>query len=86
MIVEWVVSLVLGIVQGLLSLLPTWEVDTSAFDEMGTDLASLVLKVDAYVPVVTLLACFAIRMGVWVFMSFWRALVFVYDLIPFKAT
>lgn len=73
------------LVGGLLGMVPAFalpESVTSAGASVGGTLGS----VNGIFPVVTLGACLAAVLALWVFVNAWGLIVMVYDRIPFKAT
>ena len=83
MIVKGFLDLVLAAVSGLLSLLPTWNLDDSAVTSFSGTLGDWMGRANGYVPEHLLWSCVgllaAVRLALWA----WRGLVFVYSMIPF---
>lgn len=87
MIITALVSLVTAIVQAVLSLIPQWSVDpASTVGEYSNTFATVAGSLDGYVPERLGLICLGVLVALRLFMFAWKGVLFVYGLIPFKAT
>lgn len=86
MITEQVMGLLTGILNGLLSLMPGWSVDLTAVSGSGASIGSNAYRINEWFPVDILAVCLVLIFTVDIGVAAWRLLVFVYELIPFKAT
>jgi hypothetical protein len=86
MITGFLISLVLGVVTGLFSLLPAWSADTGVVSGQANGAGTFLGAFDDYLPERTIVACLALLLVIKLAMFVWRLLVFVYGLIPGKAT
>lgn len=84
MITALIIDLVAGLVQGILGLVPEWNIDTSAITGFGTDVGALLARANGYLPVTLLLACLGILLAVRLALLAWRTAVFVYSMVPFN--
>lgn len=83
MIVDKFVAILFGIINGVLSLFPAWQLP---FDmpALAADMATGVSRLNAFFPVSTLGACIGAVIGLKLVMFVWDIAVWVYDKIPFK--
>lgn len=79
-----IVTLMLTVLTGVLGLLPTYS--PPAFDGLGTTLGEGLAAANALFPVTTVGVCLGIVFGVRVFLLAWDAIIWLYRLIPLKAT
>lgn len=85
MVTDAVVSILVGFLTGVLSLLPAYSLP-AAVAGFGPELGS---KIDAWngvLPVVTIGQVLAATVGLRLFILAWAVVVWLYDKIPFKAT
>lgn len=85
MIVDLFVAILLGLLGGFISLFPEWTLPP-AISSFGTSIGSSLSTINGIFPVVTLGVCLGVILLSWLFILGFQALVFVYRLIPFKAT
>jgi hypothetical protein len=85
MVTDAVVSVLMGFLTGVLSLLPSWELPAS-FAAFGPELGAKIDAFNGVLPVVTLGQCLAAMVGFRLFVLAWGLVVWLYDKIPFKAT
>lgn len=86
MIVEALWGMVTGLVAGLFSLIPSWNVDTSAVSTALGAIGSMGSLGDGYFPVTLMCICLGIVLGTKIVLDVWNLVVFLYELIPFKMT
>lgn len=79
-----IVTLLLTVLTSALGLLPTY--DPPDFGDLGTSLGSALAAANALFPITTLGACLAVIVGFRLFLLVWDAIVWLYRLIPLKAT
>lgn len=79
-----IVTLMLTVLTGALGLLPTY--DPPDFGSLGTALGSGLASANALFPVTTLGVCLAVVLGFRLFLLVWDAIIWLYRLIPLKAT
>lgn len=85
MISDAVIGLVVGLLRGLLALIPGWEPPPDAGD-FGVQAGGVVGMLSGYFPITALVVAIGLIYGFRIVMTVWTALVFVYDRLPFKAT
>lgn len=86
MITDFLVSFVLGLLTGLLSLIPDWSPDLSGLHVAFSEVAAAVQMLNGYFPVDVLGVCVGLLFTVKLAIAAWHGLIFVYDKFPFKAT
>lgn len=84
MIVTALIRMVLGIVDGLLSLLPDWNIDSSPVTSFTYGTSHIVGSANGYVPERLTMVCLALLLGLRLFMFAWAGIVMAYRLIPFN--
>jgi hypothetical protein len=84
LIIDAIVIALKTVLNGFLALIPEYELP--AMGDFGSTLGASVGAINGYFPVVTLGVCLLTILGVRVFIGLFNVLVFVYGLIPFKAT
>lgn len=83
MITDFIVSMLLGVVRGVFSIIPAWSVDTSTIDsakQAGLGAGSL----DGWFPETFLFACLTVVLAVRLWFLVWNGVQWVYHLIPFN--
>ncbi|MCW2787148.1 MAG: hypothetical protein JWP74_3665 [Marmoricola sp.] len=85
MITSIIISIGLTVVGGLLGLFPAYTLPSS-MTSLGSDVGSAVGAANGIFPIVTLGVCLVAVAGVWLFMAAFDLAVWVYELIPMKAT
>jgi len=85
MIIDWIMQILLTIVGGLIGLFPAYSLPGS-MTGFGSTLGSTFATLNGVFPVQTLGVCLAAVMGLWLFLTAWDAIIFVYRLIPGKFT
>lgn len=85
MVTEWLWEFVSTFLTGLLALFPTWSLP-AGIDVSATSMGLIVGRISGYFPIVTLALCCLAVLGYHVFSTALRVVIFVYNLIPFKAT
>lgn len=85
MVTQLLFTLFLGLLSGLISLFPAWSLPGS-MSGWGAQVGGALSSVAGIFPVVTLGLCLAAVLASWLFIIGFQALVFVYKLIPLKAT
>lgn len=84
MLIDLLVGIVQGILNGVLALIPSYSLpELTGF---GGQLGSGVATMNGYFPMVTLGACLLVIIGARVAIAAFDLAVFLYGLIPFKAT
>lgn len=84
MIIDAIVGILMMILEGFLALLPTF--DFSGISDFGVPLGDSLAAAGKVFPVAVLGGCMLAVIAVWVFIHAWRLVVYIYSLIPFKAT
>lgn len=84
MITAAIIELVAGLVQGVLGLVPEWNIDMSAISGFTTSIGSLIGRANGYVPATLLFACIGLLLAMKLAFLIWRGILFVYTLIPFN--
>jgi len=89
-IIDWAMAAVSGVLGGLLSLVPTWTggnvLDPAQYAAAGVKIGSAVGLVNHYFPVAILGACLVLVLAVKTFGSVWDVIVWLYRMLPFKAS
>lgn len=80
-----IVKATLGLVRGLLGLFPAYALPSS-MDNLGSSIGNSVSGANSVFPVVTLGVCLGVVVGLRLFLALVDLAVWVYGLIPFKAT
>lgn len=80
MIFDAVLSFLVNVLEGVLSLIPTFEVDLDGF---GSSIGGGVAAANSLFPVVTLGLCIAAAVGLRLFLVFVAFLGWVWDKVPF---
>lgn len=78
MVTEAIVSALIGILQGLVSPLPTMTVDASTINTQATSAGALASAMNGYAPVQTLGVALALVFGVKVALLGWQVVVWIY--------
>lgn len=86
MVTDALLTFALSLVRAIAGLLPEWQPDAEPFTTTSTSLGSMAAVGNGYFPVTLLGICLAVVIGLKVALLAWRAVVFVYELIPFKAS
>lgn len=86
MLVEALVALMATSFNAVMSLVPSWEPDTAAFNQTATSVGAMASSGNGYFPVRVLGICIALVLGLKIALMAWRAIVFIYSMLPFKAT
>lgn len=86
MIVLGLIVLLAQALRAVVGLVPDWAPPTAAFEGTATNVGAMAAAGNAYFPVVTLGVCLVLVLGLKVALLVWRAVVFVYEVFPFKAT
>lgn len=84
MIVDFIVTLVFGFLTGLLALIPTFTLPS--LSGFGTSVGGTIGAASGYFPVGTLGFCMAAVLLCRLWLLGWTFAVWLYRLIPFKAT
>lgn len=84
MIIDAIVGILMAILQGFLALLPSW--DFEGISDFGPALGDSLAAASTVFPVATLGLCLAATLAVWLFINGWQLIVYIWRLIPFKAT
>lgn len=86
MITDAILTFLINLVRQMFSLLPEWTVDLSAFENFSFQMSGALAWANGYFPVTTLgivlTALIAFKVGSLV----WRGAIFVWSMIPGKAT
>lgn len=85
MIVDAIVGVLMAILNGVLGLMPAYQLPAS-FGSFGTTIGDKLAGVNGVFPVVTLGQALAAMVSWWVFKAVWILVVWIYDKFPFKAT
>lgn len=84
MIVSLLWGLAATILDGVFGLAPTFTLDK--LGGVGDSIGSAVATVNGIFPIVWLGGCIAAAVATWAFVALWELAVYVYKLVPFKAT
>ena len=84
MILDFIVGVLFTFVEGVLGLLPTYT--PPDFASLGGSLGQALASANQLFPIATVGACIGLIVALQLFVFAWHAVVFVYELIPFKAT
>lgn len=85
MILDLIVKVLLSVFSGFISLFPAWQLPDS-MTGFASSLGASVSTINGIFPVVTLGVCLAALVSTWLFVGAFQAVVFVYRLVPFKAS
>ena len=86
MIVDAIITILVGLLGGILAVLPAWSMPTLLTSTWPGDIASAVGWANGFFPVYDLGLSLAILLGIRVLMSAWKIAVWLYDRFPFKFT
>lgn len=87
MIVDTVAGVVLGLLRGLVELIPVWSPPAEITSPTWLDeLGDAVSFANAYVPVGDILLAIGVLLAIRAILMLWHVIVWVYDRIPFKAS
>jgi hypothetical protein len=90
MITDALITIVVGILNGIFSLVPNFAgsdpLAVSGITGIGTKLGSAVGLVNNYFPVSVLAVCLGITFAIKTFGSVWAVMTWLYDRLPFKFT
>ncbi len=78
MVIEALIDTIVGIVRGLLSLVPMWAPDADALDTGGMTVGSFASAMNGYFPVTVLGVCLGLVFGFKAVLWVWRIAVFIY--------
>lgn len=84
MIIDKLVQFLTAFLNGVMNLLPTWELP--ALLSSGNSLGSVMGGINAVFPITTLAACVGILVALQLWIFAYGAVIYVYRLIPFKAS
>lgn len=82
MIFDRIMQALLGFVEGILALVPSYELPSSVL-ELGDSIGQAVASVNGVFPVVTLGACIGVLLVALLFKAGWQLIAYVYEKIPF---
>lgn len=85
MIFDAIVGVLLSLVTGLLGLVPAFQLPNSMMS-FGANVGTRAAALDDILPITAIGVCFVILIGVRLFIGAFQLIVFVWELIPFKAT
>lgn len=85
MILDRIISAIVGLVSGVLGLFPSWSFGLD-LESTGSTLGQALGVADNYFPVGIVLTCLGVVLGLKVALLVFNAVVFVYRLIPGKFT
>jgi len=77
-VTEALISMMVGVVNGFLSLVPAWAPNTSALTNSGTNIGAWAMAWNGYFPVAVLAACLLLVLAVKLALLGFRTLVWVY--------
>lgn len=83
MITEFLISMLAGIVDGVLSIVPAWSIDTTAVTNVGSVGATLG-GMNGWFPETFVLVCLGVLLLVRLWFLAWNAIQWLYHLIPFN--
>ena len=84
MLLDAIVKLLVGFVNGVFALFPAWEMPAWLTNNAGV--GGFIGSLNGVFPVATLGLCGAAVLGFYLLTFVWDVVVFVYDKFPFKAT
>lgn len=85
MLIDGLAMLFIGILNGVLGLVPSFSLP-GGFGDAGAGIGSALGAVNQWVPVSTIMLCIAAVLACRVFLVVWSLVVFIYDRVPLKAT
>lgn len=85
MIIEWLVRFVLGVIKGLIALIPEFELPEIPPEGFG-ELTRWLNAVNAIFPIDTLFTILGIALALWMGVFVWKFVLWLWDRLPFKAT
>jgi hypothetical protein len=86
-VTDFLLKLGLGLVSGILSFFPNLSLDPSGkFPQYGSSIGQFIGELNGYVPEYLGLFCFGLLYTLRISKTALRAVIFVYKLLPFKAT
>lgn len=85
MIVDFLMKGVIGLLTGVLDLVPSYSLPDSVTGA-GATIGGGIGQIDGIIPVVTIGLCLAVILAFRLFLFAWSIIVFVYDRFPLKAT
>ncbi|QIK83530.1 hypothetical protein [Sanguibacter sp. HDW7] len=86
MILDALIALMASSFTLVLDLIPSWTPPTEAFSQSSASVGSMASAGNGYFPVRVLGICLALVLGLKVALLAWRGVVFVYSVLPLKAT
>lgn len=87
MITTFLLRLAAGLVAGLFSLVPSFGADPAGpASSFASSFASSAGSLNGYVPEATALVCLGVLLAIRFGLLAWKGLLFVYSILPFKAT
>lgn len=84
MIFDAIVAILLGLLEGVLALIPAY--DLPELGDLTGGLGSALAAANGVFPVTTIGTCLMVLLGLRVLIGGWWLITFVYDRIPFKMT
>ena len=85
-IIQALVSFFAQSVRTLVGLIPSWSPPVDVFTGFASTLGAAAAKGNGYFPVAVLGVCVGMIFGLKIALLVWRVILFVYSVIPFKAT
>lgn len=85
MILDAIIGLIVGVLEGLLGLLPAFDI-SSTFASAGATLGNAAGQLNAILPVSTMGVCIAALLALQLALFVWDVVVFIYDRFPGKFT
>jgi hypothetical protein len=85
-IIEAIVSFFGQSIRAVVGLIPSWSPPTEALASTSSSFGSMAAKGNGYFPVAILGVCLVLIFGLKLALLLWRLVIFVYGILPFKAT
>jgi hypothetical protein len=77
-ITDLIISFTVSVVNAVQAILPSWSISLPSISSTGTAIGGYAALWNGYFPVATLATCLAAVLGVKVFLSAWRVVLFTY--------
>lgn len=86
MVIEALVALMATSISAVLDVIPSWTPPTEAFSQSSASVGAMAASGNGYFPVKVLGVCLVLVLGLKVALFGWRVIVFIWSVLPFKAT
>lgn len=82
MILDAIFGAVLGVIRGVLALLPEWAPDPDAVADVAATITGAATGTNAFFPMVTIVICLTALIGLKIILSGWELVRAVWDMLP----